>query len=105
MRPRKFLLFFVAVILAAFFVRTSTAFAMPCFDLEIAENTLREHHNERVVGVGITFDGNLMKFYVSPNGRWTIGVVPASRDGLFCILQMGDQLQEVKPPQAPSEKS
>ena len=98
MRPIEFLLFFAAVILAAFFVRTADAQSYTCFDIELAENRLRQDFGERVIGVGVTFTGDLMKLFVSPRGKLTIGVVLAGREGMICTLHHGDGFSTKKTP-------
>lgn len=98
MRPIEFIVFFAAVLWAAFFVRTADAQSYPCFDIEIAENNLRRDFDEHVIGFGVTFTGDLMKLFVSPGGKWTIGVVPAGREGMLCPLQHGDGFSTEKNP-------
>ena len=95
---RALLLFLAAVVLTAFFVPRADAQSYPCFDIEIAENNLRQNFDERVIGVGVTFTGDLMKLFVSPGGKWTIGVVPAGREGMLCPLQHGDGFSTEKNP-------
>ena len=98
MRPIECIVFFAAVLWAAFFVRTADAQSYPCFDIEIAENNLRQNFDERVIGVGVTFTGDLMKLFVSPGGKWTIGVVPAGRGVTICTLHHGNGFSTEKNP-------
>ena len=95
---RVFFVFLAAVILTAFFMRSADAQSYPCFDIEIAENNLRRDFDEHVIGFGVTFTGDLMKLFVSPGGKWTIGVVPAGREGMLCPLQHGDGFSTEKNP-------
>ena len=46
---------------------------------------------------GVNFNGDLMKLFVSPGGKWTIGVVPAGREGMICTLHHGDGFSAEKP--------
>ena len=52
-----------------FFTRSADAQTVPCFDVEIAENRLRQDFGERVIGVGVPFTGDLMKLFVPPIGK------------------------------------
>ena len=91
-------LLILVVFVTAFFVRPSAAESVPCFDLKIAEQSLSNNFDERLIGVGVTFNGDLMKLFVSSGGRWTIGVVPAGRDGLLCPVSHGDGFRSEKSP-------
>ena len=95
---RLFCLLSLVTFVVAFFVRPSLAKTVPCFDLKIAEKSLSNNFDERLIGVGVTFNGDLMKLFVSSGGRWTIGVVPAGRDGLLCPVSHGDGFRPEKSP-------
>ena len=98
MTGRFWITLFAAVIVTAFFVRASVAQTIPCFDIKLTEDTLYQDHDESVIGIGATFSGDLMKFFVSPGGRWTIGIVPSGRNGMLCPISYGDGFQIKKPP-------
>ena len=63
---------------------------MVCFEIEIAENNLPRDFGVRVIGVGLTFPGDLMKFFVASRGKRTIGVTRAGCTGLICRIHHGD---------------
>ena len=97
MTGRLWITLFAAVIVTAFFVRAPVAQTIPCFDIKLTEETLYQDHDESVIGIGATFSGDLMKFFVSPGGRWTIGIVPSGRDAMICPISHGDGFTRTPP--------
>ena len=57
-----------------------------CADTSAAAAYLAERYNERVVGAGLSRDGTVMMFFLSPEGTWT---VTTSKDGTTCVRDTG----------------
>jgi len=90
---RPFLIFFLVVILTAFFMRSPHAHDLPCFKREQADliqprDTLR--------GYGLTTEG-LIKLSVTASGAFLITFSPPKTDGMVCLVWMGEGWEIVAP--------
>ena len=80
---------FLALIVLLFLVSPVSAANIICFDRKAAERELTFDQNEQLFGVGVTWDGKcVVKFFLSSNGKFTIGVVPSNSD-MFCPVVWG----------------
>ena len=93
MTARPFLVFLLAVIATAFFVRSLHAHDLPCFAKEQADllqprDTLR--------GYWLTTEG-LIKVSVTETGAFMITFSPPQNDGMVCLVWMGQGWEFVTP--------
>jgi hypothetical protein len=93
MTTRATIVFLMAVILTAFFVRSPHAHDLPCFKPEQADliqprDTLR--------GYGLTTEG-LIKLSVTATGAFMLTFSPPKNDGMVCLVWMGDGWEFVTP--------
>ena len=94
MTARPFLIFFVAVILTAFFVPSASSSEIPCVP---PESAAAFEPIEHVRGFGIRDGGGLVKLSVSSEGYFMITLSPADLGGAVCVVMMGTEWSFVTP--------
>lgn len=98
MKASELILFFVAVVLTAFFLhRDALSHEVRCFPRIEFEERLKQQ-GEQVVGAGVTVNSDgLFRLYVAAHGDWTVAVVPAEFEArLECPLTYGTDFIEVR---------
>ena len=88
---RAIALFFLVVILTAFFVRSPGAHELGCFGKDQAEII---EPKEWLRGYGTTSEG-LVKLSVTSSGAWMLTFSPPKLDGAVCIVWLGEDWQIV----------
>lgn len=72
-----------------------------CAPRDIIVSTLKERHQEQVVGLGTTHDGlGLVELFRSPAGTFTVTIT--AKNMLTCILVAGENWQGPLPDDAAS---
>jgi hypothetical protein len=66
-----------------------------CAPHQAMAQVLEESYDEEPVNLALDADGNLIEFYRSKNGSWTVVVV--SSTGEACVLSSGDAWVTVAP--------
>ena len=71
-----------------------------CTEQTLIDNKLRKEHKEAPILRGYVETGDVMQFYKSEDGKWTVTMLRP--DGNECLIMNGEKLQEV--PWMPGEK-
>ena len=96
MTIRPFLVFLLAVILTAFFVRSPYAHDIHCVEKDQAK-FFEPEENWRGYGISAGEDRPLARLSVSADGIWILTLSPPKMNGAVCVVVIGEKWEWITP--------
>ena len=92
MKPVR-LVFLTAALWAAFLCSADAQ--VLCADRQAIVDQLGAQHGEKLAGIGLTANGQVLELFAAPSGNWTI--IMTRPDGASCLMSVGEGWQSVQP--------